>query len=54
MAGLEAEVAAGSRMVYKLPCNPEIDEVRDTPRFQRLLERAGGLPLGSRPATASR
>ncbi|MBK8002560.1 MAG: hypothetical protein IPK12_01165 [Gemmatimonadetes bacterium] len=54
MAGLEAEVAAGSRMVYKLPCNPEIDEVRDTPRFQRLLERAAWPAARFAPATASR
>jgi tetratricopeptide (TPR) repeat protein len=44
MARLEAEVRAGSRMVYKLPCNPEIDEVRDSPRYRRLLEAAGALP----------
>jgi tetratricopeptide (TPR) repeat protein len=42
---LEGEVRAGSRMVYKLPCNQEIDEVRSLPRFQRLLAAAGSLPL---------
>jgi DNA-binding SARP family transcriptional activator/TolB-like protein len=45
MAILESEVRAGSRMVYKLPCNPQIDEIRSTPRYRRLLEAAGALPL---------
>lgn len=41
---IESEVRAGSRMVWKLPCNPEIDEIRSMPRFQRLLQAAGALP----------
>ncbi len=45
LALLEDETRNGSRMVYKLPCNPEIDEVRSLPRFQRLLAAAGALPL---------
>lgn len=44
LEALESEVQAGSRLVYKLPCNPEIDEVRSTPRFRRLLRQAGALP----------
>lgn len=38
---LESELQAGSRMMYKLRCNPEVDEVRATPRFQRLIAAAG-------------
>ena len=43
---LESELRSGSRMLYKLPCNPEIDEVRAMPRFNRLMQAAGSLPAG--------
>jgi tetratricopeptide (TPR) repeat protein len=49
MARLEAEVAAGSRMAYKLPCNPEIDQIRSTPGYRRLVERAGHLSVEPGP-----
>jgi DNA-binding SARP family transcriptional activator/TolB-like protein len=45
LIGLEAELREGSRMLYKLPCNPEIDEIRSLPRFERLLKAVGSLPL---------
>jgi DNA-binding SARP family transcriptional activator/TolB-like protein len=31
--------------LYRLPCMPDMDEVRNTPRFAALLKRVGPLPL---------
>ncbi len=30
-------------MLYKLPCNPEIDEARSLVRFQKIVQAAGTL-----------
>ncbi|MFN2602155.1 MAG: BTAD domain-containing putative transcriptional regulator [Gemmatimonadaceae bacterium] len=31
--------------LYRLPCMPDFDEVRKTPRFAAIVQRVGGLPL---------
>jgi DNA-binding SARP family transcriptional activator len=43
-AALDSAVKAHVTWTYRLPCFP-LDEIRDTPRYARLLRAAGALPL---------
>jgi tetratricopeptide (TPR) repeat protein len=38
---LEVEARAGDIGLYRLPCQPDVDRVRDLPRFKTLLEFVG-------------
>lgn len=41
---LEAAVVSGDRNLYKLPCTPEVDGVRNSSHFQAILRKVGPLP----------
>jgi hypothetical protein len=43
-AVLDEAVKKKEHWLYRLPCMPELDEVRDTPRFAAILKAVGPLP----------
>jgi serine/threonine-protein kinase len=43
-ATLERVALAGDRNLYKLPCMPDLDQVRNTPHLQAIIRRVGALP----------
>lgn len=40
---LNTALAAGTRALYRLPCMPDLDEFRDTPRYAGALARIGTI-----------
>jgi Flp pilus assembly protein TadD len=42
---LDTLVETRDHVMYRLPCNPQYDEVRNSPRFRAIVQRAGPLPF---------
>ena len=45
---LEPIVVRRDRNLYKLPCMPDLDQVRRTPHMAAIIQRVGAMPAGGR------